>query len=113
MLVGCGWLPLEIKIMAKASIPSDIEIAQAASPKLIGEIAKQAGLQEEDYEGYGRYIAKLTREKCIALQQDSSDTGKLILVTAMSPTPAGEGKTTTSVNLAACLSMKDSDSLAR
>jgi len=89
--------------MSKAAVPSDIEIAQSATPKPIGEIAKQAGLREEDYEGYGRFIAKLTREKCIELQQDDGRNGKLILVTAMSPTPAGEGKTTTSVGLADAL----------
>ena len=89
--------------MSKAVIPSDIEIAQSATPKPIGEIAKQAGLQEDDFESYGRYIAKLTREKCIDLQKNGPGDGKLILVTAMSPTPAGEGKTTTSVGLADAL----------
>ncbi|MCH7599630.1 MAG: formate--tetrahydrofolate ligase [Myxococcales bacterium] len=84
-------------------MPSDIEIAQSATPKPIGEIAKQAGLQEDDFESYGRYIAKLTREKCIDLQKNGAGDGKLILVTAMSPTPAGEGKTTTSVGLADAL----------
>ena len=89
--------------MSKAVIPSDIEIAQSATPKPIGEIAKQVGLQEDDFESYGRYIAKLTREKCIDLQKNGAGDGKLILVTAMSPTPAGEGKTTTSVGLADAL----------
>ena len=89
--------------MSKAVIPSDIEIAQSATPKPIGEIAKQAGLQEDDFESYGRYIAKLTREKCIDLQKNGDGDGKLILVTAMSPTPAGEGKTTTSIGLADAL----------
>ncbi|MCH7869175.1 MAG: formate--tetrahydrofolate ligase [Myxococcales bacterium] len=84
-------------------MPSDIEIAQSATPKPIGEIAKQAGLQEDDFESYGRYIAKLTREKCIDLQKNGDGDGKLILVTAMSPTPAGEGKTTTSIGLADAL----------
>ncbi len=89
--------------MSKAVIPSNIEIAQSATPKPIGEIAKQVGLQEDDFESYGRYIAKLTREKCIDLQKNGAGDGKLILVTAMSPTPAGEGKTTTSVGLADAL----------
>lgn len=86
--------------MPKAVIPSDIEIAQSATPKPIGEIAALAGLHEDDFDNYGRYIAKLTREKCIDLQKNNTSSGKLILVTAMSPTPAGEGKTTTSVGLA-------------
>jgi len=89
--------------MPKAVIPSDIEIAQSATPKPIGEIAALAGLNEDDFDNYGRYIAKLTREKCIDLQQNNTSSGKLILVTAMSPTPAGEGKTTTSVGLADAL----------
>jgi formate--tetrahydrofolate ligase len=86
--------------MAKTNIPSDIEIAQAAEIKPIGEIARKAGFSESDYDCYGRYIAKITSEKCRALREDNSSDGKLILVTAMSPTPAGEGKTTTSVGLA-------------
>jgi formate--tetrahydrofolate ligase len=86
--------------MAKTNIPSDIEIAQAAELKPIGEIAREVGLGEGDYDCYGRYIAKVTREKCRALKDGDSSDGKLILVTAMSPTPAGEGKTTTSVGLA-------------
>ncbi len=89
--------------MAKMNVPSDIEIAQAADLKPIGEIARQAGLSQSDYDCYGRYIAKLTSEKCQALRDDDSSDGKLILVTAMSPTPAGEGKTTTSVGLADAL----------
>ena len=79
--------------MAKSNVPSDIDIAQAAEPKPIGEIASQAGFNDEDYDCYGRFIAKVTSEKCRALRDDQSPSGKLILVTAMSPTPAGEGKT--------------------
>ena len=52
--------------MAKNEFPSDIEIAQNAQLKPIGEIAKQAGFEDDDFECHGRHIAKLTREKCLA-----------------------------------------------
>jgi formate--tetrahydrofolate ligase len=84
-------------------IPSDIEIAQAAKPKPIAEIAMMLGIDDEDLHCYGKYIAKLSREKCFSPGSDGRKPGKLILVTAMSPTPAGEGKTTTSVGLADAL----------
>ena len=88
------------KRSSTASVPSDIEIAQLAQKKPIADIAEQAGLLPEDIDFYGKYIAKVTREKSQALMADQSrPNGKLILVTAMNPTPAGEGKTTTSVGL--------------
>jgi formate--tetrahydrofolate ligase len=90
--------------MAQTEFPSDIEIAQNAELKPIGEIASRAGFEDADFECYGRYVAKITREKCLALSGAKSGDGKLILVTAMSPTPAGEGKTTTAVGLADALS---------
>ncbi|MBQ8528511.1 MAG: formate--tetrahydrofolate ligase [Clostridia bacterium] len=77
---------------------TDIEIAQAAKPKHILEIAREAGVDEKYVELYGRNKAKLD----LSLLTDSSDKpdGKLILVTAITPTPAGEGKTTTTIGLA-------------
>ena len=90
--------------MAQIEFPSDIEIAQNAKLKPIGEIASRAGFDDADFECYGRYVAKITREKCLALSSAKRGDGKLILVTAMSPTPAGEGKTTTAVGLADALS---------
>ena len=75
---------------------SDIEIAQAAEMKPITEIAGKLGLQGEDIIPYGHYKAKLNHK----LAKSDKPEGKLILVTAISPTPAGEGKTTTSVGLA-------------
>ncbi|MCI7766891.1 MAG: formate--tetrahydrofolate ligase [Oscillospiraceae bacterium] len=77
---------------------SDIEIAQQAKMKKITEIAASLGIPEEDVEPYGHYKAKLS-EKLFAETKDKPD-GKLILVTAINPTPAGEGKTTVSVGLA-------------
>ena len=75
---------------------SDIEIAQEAKMKPIAEIAAGLGLADEDVIPYGRYKAKINHR----LIHKVSKQGKLILVTAISPTPAGEGKTTTSVGLA-------------
>ena len=78
-------------------IKTDIEIAQACNKKKITEIAKTAGIDEKYLEQYGNYKAKID----YAFLKDMSDRpdGKLILVTAITPTPAGEGKTTTSVGL--------------
>lgn len=77
---------------------SDIEIAQNAKMKKIGEIAKELGISDEHLEPYGHYKAKLSESlySSLAMKND----GKLILVTAINPTPAGEGKTTVSVGLA-------------
>ncbi len=76
---------------------SDIEIAQKASMKKIQEIAAKIGIPEESLEPYGRYKAKVSLEYVDSLKGKKD--GKLILVTAISPTPAGEGKTTTTVGL--------------
>ena len=76
---------------------SDIEIASQAKMKRIGEIAADLGISEEDFEPYGHYKAKLS-ESLYTKTKDKPD-GKLILVTAINPTPAGEGKTTISVGL--------------
>ena len=81
-----------------AEFRSDIEIAQACDKKLITEIAKEAGIEEDYLEQYGKYKAKVDY-KLLKDHADKKD-GKLILVTAITPTPAGEGKTTTSVGLA-------------
>ena len=79
-----------------SQVPSDIEIAQAATPRPIAEIAAKVGLTPDDYDQYGKIIAKLSRDKTNILMRDTtSPNGKLVLVTAMNPTPAGEGKTTT------------------
>lgn len=75
---------------------SDLEIAQASQLKPIVEIAKKLGIKEDDLELYGKYKAKLP----LALTDEKKiSKAKLVLVTAMTPTPAGEGKTTTSIGL--------------
>ena len=79
-------------------MPTDIEIAQSVTPKYILDIARNAGIDEKYVELYGRTKAKLD----LSLLEDYKDKkdGKLILVTAITPTPAGEGKTTTTIGLA-------------
>lgn len=77
---------------------SDIEIAQSAKMKYINEIAESIGIEYEDLEPYGHYKAKVS-ENLYSKLADRKD-GKLILVTAINPTPAGEGKTTVSAGLA-------------
>ena len=79
------------------AILSDIEIAQSVKPKPIKDIAVQLGIDEDDIELYGKYKAKIS-PKVLRSFKDKPD-GKLILVTAITPTPAGEGKTTITVGL--------------
>jgi formate--tetrahydrofolate ligase len=79
------------------AVKSDIQIAQEAEMLHIREVAEKVGITEDDLEYYGRYKAKLTEEYLKKAQGNKK--GKLILVTAINPTPAGEGKTTTSVGL--------------
>ncbi len=82
---------------------SDIEIAQGAKMLPIKEVAASLNISEDDLEFYGKYKAKLS-EELIDRSKDKKD-GKLILVTAINPTPAGEGKTTTSVGLGQAMSL--------
>lgn len=84
-----------------SSYKSDIEIAQEAKMLPIAQVASKLGINEEELEPYGRYKAKLN-QKLWERVQDRPD-GKLVLVTAINPTPAGEGKTTTTVGLGEAL----------
>jgi formyltetrahydrofolate synthetase len=81
-----------------AQIPSSLEIAQEAELRPIAEIAEEAGLEPDEYDLYGRYKAKINLSVLERLQ--ATEDAKLICVTAITPTKAGEGKTTTSVSLA-------------
>ena len=76
---------------------TDIEIAQAAELMPITEVAERIGIEPKDLEVYGKYKAKLSEEYIEKISKNPE--GKLILVTAINPTPAGEGKTTTTVGL--------------
>ena len=80
---------------------TDDEIAQSAKMKPISEIAKKVGLEGDDLELYGKYKAKIALEAINRLENNPD--GKLILVTAINPTPAGEGKTTTMIGLSQAL----------
>jgi formate--tetrahydrofolate ligase len=80
------------------SVPSDIEIANSVTPRPIVEVARDLGLAADDVEPYGKYKAKLPLDVSSAPVR-----GRLVLVTAISPTPAGEGKSTVSVGLAQAL----------
>nr|WP_142506141.1 formate--tetrahydrofolate ligase [Melghirimyces algeriensis] len=85
----------------KTAVPSDIEIAQQANMLPIEEIAAQLGLKEEDLELYGKYKAKISPGVWDRIKTRTD--GKLILITAISPTPAGEGKSTVTVGLGQAL----------
>ena len=83
------------------AVKSDIEIAQEAKMKHIKEVAKLVDISEDDLEMYGKYKAKISDEAINRVSKN--DNGKLILVTAINPTPAGEGKTTISIGLTEAL----------
>ena len=76
---------------------TDIEIAQQTKLRLIKDVAKDIGIAEDELEFYGKYKAKLSEE--LFKKLESKPDGKLILVTAINPTPAGEGKTTVTTGL--------------
>lgn len=79
------------------TVKSDIQIAQEAEMKPIEEVAAELGLEPDDLEFYGRYKAKITSAKLKEIQKNEN--GKVILVTSINPTPAGEGKSTVTVGL--------------
>ena len=89
------------KSLRGKGMKTDVQIAQEANLKPITEIAKKLGISEEELEQYGRYKAKINNSLMDRLK-DKPD-GKLVLVTAINPTPAGEGKTTTNVGLSMAL----------
>ena len=79
--------------------PSDLEIARSVVPKPIGEIAAGLGFSDDEVEPYGRTKAKVSIEGIERLEK-AGRRGKYVVVTAITPTPLGEGKTTTTVGLA-------------
>jgi len=83
--------------MEEVEMLDEREIAEKAGMKPIEEIAQKLGLNPDFLEKYGKYKAKLSTDEVL---RKSAKRGKLIMATAMSPTPAGEGKTTTSIGLA-------------
>ena len=79
---------------------TDIEIAQEAKMMPIKDVAAKLGLTEDDLELYGKYKAKISNDYYDKIK--NNEDGKLILVTAINPTPAGEGKSTTTIDCADC-----------
>src|SRR5699024_11625112 len=92
-----------------ADFPTDIEIAQQAKIKRIQEIAYRLGISEELLEPYGHYKAKLPLS---LIDEEAVKKNKLILVTSINPTPAGEGKTTVSIGLVDALNRIGKKSIA-
>lgn len=86
-----------IKLEMKTTVKSDIEIAQESTMKPIVEIANKVGLEEDELELFGKYKAKISNEALAKIK--TNDNGKIILVTSINPTPAGEGKSTVTVGL--------------
>ena len=82
-------------------VKSDIEIAQEAVMENIASVAAKVGISSDDLEMYGKYKAKISDD--VFKKLDNKQDGKLILVTAINPTPAGEGKTTISIGLTEAL----------
>nr|WP_330372591.1 formate--tetrahydrofolate ligase [Lachnospira multipara] len=92
------------------AIKSDIEIAQEAKLKHIKEVASLVGISEDDLEMYGKYKAKISDEAIKRVSKNKD--GKLVLVTAINPTPAGEGKTTISIGLTQALNKMGKKAMA-
>jgi formate--tetrahydrofolate ligase len=84
---------------AATKVPSDIEIAQAAKLRPIADVARELGLQDDEIELYGRYKAKIA----LSALERRKPKGRLVLVTGISPTPAGEGKSTVTVGVSQAL----------
>ena len=82
-------------------VPSDLEIAQAATPIPVAQIASEAGIQPDELDLYGKYKAKV--QLSIRDRLKNVKDGKYVVVTAITPTPLGEGKTTTTVGLSQAL----------
>ncbi|MCK4387172.1 MAG: formate--tetrahydrofolate ligase, partial [Dehalococcoidia bacterium] len=86
-------------------VPSDIEIAQEAELRPITEVAKDAGILDEELEPYGKYMAKIDYAKVLERTRDFPN-AKFVTVTAITPTPLGEGKTVTAFGLGQALALK-------
>ena len=96
--------------MGLAEVKSDIEIAQAAEIWNISKVAESFGVKEEELEFYGKTKAKVSAE--LEKRLADKESGKLVLVTAVNPTPAGEGKTTTTIGLTQALNLLGKKTIA-
>lgn len=98
---GHVWTLKPSKLNRVTPVPSDIEIARSHKCKRIEELAQEMGLGPDEFEPYGHYKGKVTRKPPPA--DASRAKGKYVVVTAINPTPLGEGKSTTAIGLAQCL----------
>jgi formyltetrahydrofolate synthetase len=96
---------VQMPVKRRYPVPSDIEIAQEAELLPITKVAKKAGILDEELEPYGRYMAKIDYKKVLERLKDRPF-GKTICVTAMTPTPLGEGKTVTAFGLGQGMAQK-------
>ena len=88
--------------MTANPMPSSLELARSVTPRPIMELARELGLRDEEVEQYGPYKAKVRLEGITRLEAEAAAAGrrgKYVVVTAITPTPLGEGKTTTSIGL--------------
>ena len=92
------------------AVKSDIEIAQEAKLLNIKDVAAKVGITEDELEMYGKYKAKLSDE--LIHRVENNEDGKLVLITAINPTPAGEGKTTISLGLTEALCKRGINAIA-
>jgi len=91
--------PLKLKLLD--NVPSDIEIAMAQTPKPVAKIAEEVGILPDELESYGKYKAKVSLDVLKRLSHRKD--GKYIVVSGITPTPLGEGKSTTTIGLAQAL----------
>jgi methylenetetrahydrofolate dehydrogenase (NADP+)/methenyltetrahydrofolate cyclohydrolase/formyltetrahydrofolate synthetase len=91
--------PLKLKVLEQ--VPSDIEISLAQTPKPVARLAEEIGILHDELESYGKYKAKVTLD--ILDRLDHRKNGKYIVVAGITPTPLGEGKSTTTIGLAQAL----------
>ncbi|KAH3846726.1 hypothetical protein DPMN_089028, partial [Dreissena polymorpha] len=96
-----GWSLQLLKLNLKTPVPSDIEIAQSQTPKMISELAEEINLLQEEVDLYGKLKAKVSLKVLDRLQ--SQPDGKYVVVTGITPTPLGEGKSTTTIGLTQAL----------
>ncbi|TID19241.1 hypothetical protein CANINC_003812 [Pichia inconspicua] len=91
-----------LKLECKTPVPSDIDISRAQTPKLINTVAKELGINEKDFENFGHYKGKVSLNVYDQLK-DKRDNGNYVLVAGITPTPLGEGKSTTTMGLVQAL----------
>lgn len=95
------WNLTPLKLNRRTPVPSDIEVVRDHKPKRITQLAQEIGLKETDLMPFGHYVGKIDVKPG---EVSSENRGKYVVVTGINPTPLGEGKSTTAIGLAQCLS---------